>query len=145
MTSPLIQPDEFSQALLLLPADLHDRARNIRSCVLRAGDCPYCRIADHSLQLALRAAVFDQHDWARTLVAEAEHYVDAGRHPRGCPSHDGPALPDRRPRTGVHGQIERWAGAGQVIAATESFDATARAADPAKSFLLSWHQTALAV
>lgn len=27
---------------------------------------------------------------------------------------------------------------------TESFDATARAEDLAKSFLLSWHQTALA-
>jgi hypothetical protein len=113
--------------------------------VLKAGDCPYCRIAEHSLQLALRAAVFDQHDWARTLVAEAEHYVDAGRHPRGCPSHGGPALPGRRPPTGVHGHIERRAGTRQVIAATESFDATARAADPAKSFLLSWHQTALAV
>jgi hypothetical protein len=126
MPSALMQYDEFSRALRLLAPDLHERARRIRSCVLRAGDCPYCRIAERSLELAFRAATFDQHDWAEVLVAEAEHYVDVGRHPRGCPSHSGPALrggpalSDRRPRTGVHGHIERWAGTREVIAATDA-------------------------
>lgn len=119
MPSPLMQYDEFSRALRLLAPDLHERARRIRSCVLRAGDCPYCRIAERSLELAFRAATFGQHDWAEVLVAEAEHYVGVGRHPRGCPRH-ARARPGRHPRTGVHGHIERWAGTGHVIAATDA-------------------------
>jgi ribonuclease HI len=113
-----MQYDEFSRSLRLLAPDLHERARRIRSCVLRAGDCPYCRIAERSLELAFRAATFDQHDWARVLVAEAEHYVGVGLHPRGCLS-NGRTQPEKR-LPGVHGDIERWTGTGPVIAATDA-------------------------
>lgn len=118
MPSARMQYDEFSRALRLLAPDLHERARSIRSCVLRAGDCPYCRIAERSLDLAFSAAAFDQHDWAGVLVAEAEHYVGVGRHPRGCSRHARAQLEKRLP--GVHGDIKRWAGAGPVIAATDA-------------------------
>ena len=118
MPSDLMQYDEFSRALRLLAPDLHERARRVHSCVLRAGDCPYCRIAERSLELALRAATFDQHEWAEVLVAEAEHYVDAGRHPRGC--RRGAGARPRRRLHGVHGDVERWARTGPVIAATDA-------------------------
>ena len=118
MPSDLMQYDEFSRALRLLAPGLHERARRVRSCVVRAGDCPYCRIAERSLELALRAATFDQHQWAEVLVAEAEHYVEAGRHPRGCPRGAG-TWPERR-LPGVHGDVERWARTGPVIAATDA-------------------------
>jgi ribonuclease HI len=118
MPSALMRYDEFSRALRLLAPELHERARRIRSCVLRAGDCPYCRIAERSLELAFRAATFDQHDWAEALVAEAEHYVSVGRHPRGCSRHTRARLGRRLP--GVHGDIERWAGTSPAIAATDA-------------------------
>ena len=51
-------------------------------------------------------------------MAEAEHYVGVGRHPRGCSRHAAARL-ERRP-PGVHGDIGRWAGTGPVIAATDA-------------------------
>src|SRR3954462_13184904 len=118
MASDFLQYDEFSRALRLLAPGLHERARRVRSCVVRAGDCPYCRIAERALELPLRAATFDQHEWAEVLVAEAEHYVDAGRHPRCCRRGAGERPQRRLP--GVHGDVERWAGTGPVIAATDA-------------------------
>jgi ribonuclease HI len=111
-----MSPDELSQALHLLPRALKDRARAIRARADRADDCPYCRIARQSLDLALRAAVFDELEWARTLVTEAEHYMTAGRHPHDRCGRDQPP-PARAP---VHGRIRRWERVRPVIAATDA-------------------------
>ncbi|MCO5967498.1 RNase H family protein [Actinoallomurus soli] len=113
-----MQNDEFSRALRLLSPDLHARARRIRSRVLKAGSCPYCRIAARSLELALHAATFDEHHWAGVLVAEAEYYIGVGHHPQGCPG--GGRAPSDSRWPGVHGDIRRWAGTDPVIAATDA-------------------------
>jgi ribonuclease HI len=118
MPSALMRDDEFVRALRQLSPDLQERACTIRSGTSRAGRCPYCRIAERSLDFALRAATFDQHDWAGVLLAEAEHYAGLGCHPLGCSRHTGPR-PGRRP-PGVHGHIRRWAGTRPVIAATDA-------------------------
>lgn len=120
MSSPLMRPDEFEHALLQLPADLRERAHRIRSCVLRDDGCPYCRIAGRSLDLAFRAALYDQHDWARVLVAEAESYADADRHAGACARRRPSFAPATQVWRGVHRQVTRWADTAPVIAATDA-------------------------
>lgn len=105
MPSSVMRPDEFQRAIRLLPPDLYERVRTIRSCVLGTADCPYCRIAARSLRLALDAAAYGDLTWARVLIDEAEHYFDA-RVPKGTSLksldlHDSPS-PAASP--------SRWAG-----------------------------------
>lgn len=120
MPSPLMRPDEFTRGLLLLAPDLRERADRLRSCVLCDDDCPYYRIAGRSLDLAFRAALFEQHDWASVLVAEAEYYACAEHHSGSCPRRARRSPPTMGPRRGVHRRITRWADTTPVIAATDA-------------------------
>lgn len=117
MPDIVMTPGEFSRALRLLPADVAERARSVRSAVLRHGDCPYCRIALRSLDLAVQAAVYDELDWARTLVAEAEHYAETGNHP---PGHAAGHAALRPGPSQARGCVERWVGTRPVVAATDA-------------------------
>ncbi|WP_405089341.1 hypothetical protein OG767_16360 [Micromonospora sp. NBC_01392] len=91
-----MRPDEFRQALSLLPAALHDRVRPLRRHAFRTG-CPQCQRIGDTVALALTAAHYDQLATAgqlldRTVRLAAEHGVacrpwpdqEWGRDQEGC-------------------------------------------------------------
>ncbi|MFI2712233.1 hypothetical protein ACH495_19120 [Micromonospora sp. NPDC018662] len=76
-----MRPDEFRQALDLLPAALHARVLPLRRHVPRAG-CPTCQRIDDAVALALAAAHYDRLTSAGQLLDDAARLAEA--HRTGC-------------------------------------------------------------
>jgi ribonuclease HI len=114
--------DEFHAALVLLPQSLHEQAMRLRSCAVHHRTCPLCLTARQALHLAFSAAAYGEDAWAQSLLGEAEHYLNDGQHPPGCPLHA-----SARPRTaggllhtGIHGQAPCSSGGTPLVAATDA-------------------------
>lgn len=123
--SPPMRIDEFRSAQALLPEDLRYRAGEIQSCVTGRRTCPPCRVAGRVLERTLHAAGEGLPAAARELLDEAEHYVYDGDHRAGCRWARRTAVLLRLPqvhdaRSGIHGQVPRWAQTTELIAATDA-------------------------
>ncbi|WFE35585.1 RNase H family protein [Micromonospora sp. WMMD975] len=105
-----MRPDEFRQALNLLPAALHDRVLPLRRYVFRT-NCPQCQRIGDAVTLALTAAHYDQLTSAGQLLDNATRLAE--EHGTACR----PQPDQERGR----GQVGRWAAtSAPVVAATDA-------------------------
>ncbi|MFB4314402.1 ribonuclease HI [Actinomadura sp. 21ATH] len=119
MTFTTMRPDDFETARALLPPDLAGRAQRLRACATRAYGCTCCRIARRALRLCFEAAAAGRERLAGDLLAEAEHYVDAGAHRASCPQL--PPQPKRPVKASPwQGRVAGFTGGGPLVAATDA-------------------------
>lgn len=100
-----MRPDEFHQALNLLPATLHARVLPLRRHVFHT-DCPRCRSIGDTVTLALTAAHYDQLASAGRLLDNAIRL--AAVHGAAC-------RPRPDPERG-RGEVGQWARAFTPVA-----------------------------
>lgn len=111
---------EFDDAQRRMPPSLAARTQRMRACATRAARCGACAVARRLLWLCFAAVRQGDDGIAEMLVAEAEHYIDAGRHHETCPQT--PPLAARLgARAPVQGQVPGWDGLpGPLVAATDA-------------------------
>ncbi|MEO5876432.1 MAG: hypothetical protein ABIS86_16470 [Streptosporangiaceae bacterium] len=94
-----------------LPEELRHRAGALKSP--RSG-CERCTAAATSLRMATEAAHYDDLVWAERLLVQAEAEA-AHEHVRPEQIRQVPHI-----RSGIHGQVSRWAGERDLLAATDA-------------------------
>ncbi|MBO2457289.1 ribonuclease HI [Actinomadura violacea] len=120
MYAPTMPLTEFDGAQAIAPPAVAARTQRLRACATRAAGCACCGVARRLLWLCFAAVRHGDAGIAEMLATEAEHYVDRGTHPEGCPQVPRPAG-RRGGRTPAQGRVPGPAGrSGVLVAATDA-------------------------